>query len=175
MNIRGPRAPYDESKRFGETLCETYHQAHDVDARTVRIFNTYGPRMRSDDGRVIPTFVNQALAGENLSVYGDGEQTRSFCYVDDLVRGILLLATGDDFGGEVMNLGHTNEITIRELASVTRETINEDIEVEHQPLPEDDPQRRQPDITRAEERLGWEPEVGLEEGLKRTASYFFEL
>jgi len=174
VNIRGPRAPYDESKRFGETLCETYFQSHDVDARTVRIFNTYGPRMRPNDGRVIPTFVNQALAGENLSVYGDGEQTRSFCYVDDLVRGILLLAAGDDLAGEVMNLGHTNEITIRKLASVTRDTINEDIEVEHQPLPEDDPQRRQPDITRARELLGWEPEVGLEEGLKRTASYFSE-
>lgn len=172
VNIRGPRSPYDESKRFGETLCETYQESRGVDARTVRIFNTYGPRMRSDDGRVIPTFLTQALAGEDLTVYGEGDQTRSFCYVADLVRGILMLADGDGLAGEVMNMGHTNEITIRELADITKEVVNDDIGIDHQPLPEDDPQCRRPDISRAKEILGWEPEVPLREGLNRSAAFF---
>jgi len=172
VNIRGIRGCYDESKRFGETLTEAYRRAHDLDVRTARIFNTYGPRMREDDGRVVPTFISQALAGENLTVYGTGEQTRSFCYVDDLIEGIYKLMNIDSVDDAVLNIGNINEIKINELAEVITRLVDTESEVTYQELPEDDPSRRKPDINRARVQLGWEPTIGLEEGLKRTITAF---
>lgn len=176
VNVRGPRAPYDESKRFGESLAVAFMQQHDIDIRTVRIFNTYGPRMRPDDGRVIPNFLSQALRGEDLTVYGDGSQTRSFCYVEDLVRGIKLFAEAKESvgAGEAVNLGSTHEITIRELATTIRESVNTDSGIVFEDLPEDDPQVRQPDIGKARDNLEWEPRVELETGIQRTVEYFAE-
>jgi len=170
VNVRGPRAPYDESKRFGEALAVAYDQQYDVDVRTVRIFNTYGPRMRPDDGRVIPNFLSQALRGEDLTVYGDGSQTRSFCYVDDLVAGIRCVAGADRdvASGEVFNVGNTEEVTIRELAEVVIDVVETDSGVVFEELPADDPEVRRPDISKATETFDWEPEVGLREGLERT-------
>ncbi|GAA0656282.1 NAD-dependent epimerase/dehydratase family protein [Salarchaeum japonicum] len=174
VNIRGPRAPYDESKRFSEALAVAFQQQYDIDIRTVRIFNTYGPRMRPDDGRVIPNFLSQALRGEDLTVYGDGTQTRSFCYVSDLVTGIREFADADPntASGEVLNLGSTEEIEIRTLAKTILDVLDADSEIVHQDLPEDDPQVRRPDITRAKQLLGWEPTVSLEAGLERTLPQF---
>jgi UDP-glucuronate decarboxylase len=172
VNPRGIRACYDESKRFGETLAVAYEREYDLDVRTVRIFNTYGPRMRMDDGRVVPTFLSQALADEALTVYGDGTQTRSFCYVGDLVRGIRATMDVDGLAGEVVNLGHDDEITILELADTVCEVLDADVRTVHEPLPEDDPHRRQPDIDKARDLLGWEPEVSLVDGLERTAASY---
>lgn len=174
VNVRGPRAPYDESKRFSEALAVAFQQQYDVDVRTVRIFNTYGPRMRPDDGRVIPNFLSQALRGEDLTVYGDGTQTRSFCYVSDLVGGIRAFADADPeiAAGEVINLGSTEEIEIRTLAQTVLDVLGADSDIVHQSLPEDDPQVRCPDINRAQRVLDWEPTVTLKSGLKRTISYF---
>jgi Nucleoside-diphosphate-sugar epimerases len=174
VNIRGPRAPYDESKRFLEALGIAYQQQYEIDIRTVRIFNTYGPRMQPDDGRVIPNFISQALRGDDLTVYGDGSQTRSFCYVDDLVRGIRSVADApsDAVSGEVINLGSTDEIEIRELADVVIDTIDPDCDVVYQDLPADDPQVRRPDISRAEERLDWAPTTSLSAGIEKTIPYF---
>lgn len=172
VNIRGPRGCYDESKRFGETLTVAYHEEYDLDVRTVRIFNTYGPRMRIDDGRVVPNFVSQALRGEDLTVYGDGSQTRSFCYVDDLVDGIRKAMSIGGFAGEVVNLGSEHEITIRTLAETVLDVCNTESDVVHRPLPEDDPQRRRPDLSKARRELGYEPAVGLQEGLERTIDHF---
>ena len=174
VNIRGPRAPYDESKRFSEALGIAYQQQYDIDIRTVRIFNTYGPRMRPDDGRVIPNFLSQALRGDDLTVYGDGSQTRSFCYIDDLVQGIRAVADAPSatVSGEVINLGSTDEIAIRELADVIIDTIDPDCEVVYQDLPADDPQVRRPDISRAEERLDWTPAISLSAGIEDTIPYF---
>ncbi len=170
VNPIGPRGVYDEAKRFAEALVMAYHRAHGVDTRIVRIFNTYGPRMRAGDGRVVPNFILQALAGQDLTVYGDGSQTRSFCYVDDLIRGILLaLEHGDD---DPVNLGNPRETTIAEFAEAVIRATGSSAGIVHQPLPVDDPQVRQPDITRARELLGWEPTIDLATGLERTIDHF---
>lgn len=175
VNIRGVRGCYDESKRFGETLTVAYRREYDLDVRTARIFNTYGPRMRPDDGRVVPTFVSQALSGDDLTVYGDGTQTRSFCYVDDLVDGLLSLMNADGLEYSVYNVGNENERTILELAEEILDLVDTDSQIVHDPLPEDDPRRRRPNITRAKKDLQWEPKVPLEEGLERTISYFRQI
>jgi len=165
VNPIGPRGVYDEAKRYAEALTMAYHGAQGVNTAIVRIFNTYGPRMRSHDGRAIPTFVRQALESEPLTVFGDGSQTRSFCYVDDLVRGLHLLA---DSGEHLpVNLGNPNEFTILELAQTVVRVTESKSEIVFEALPIDDPQVRQPDITRAKQLLGWEPEIELEEGLRR--------
>ncbi|AUG47900.1 NAD-dependent dehydratase [Haloarcula taiwanensis] len=172
VNIRGPRGCYDESKRFGETLTVAYEKRYDIDVRTARIFNTYGPRMRADDGRVVPTFVTQALDGEDLTIYGDGTQTRSFCYVSDMVAGLRALMDQPGLDGEVVNIGRENEITIRTLADRILEHCDTDSDLIFEPLPEDDPERRRPDISKAQKLLNWEPNVSLNEGLRQTISYF---
>jgi dTDP-glucose 4,6-dehydratase len=165
VNPIGPRGVYDEAKRYAEALTMAYHNQQGVDTAIVRIFNTYGPRMRPHDGRAIPTFVRQAVANQPLTVFGDGSQTRSFCYVDDLIRGIHLLATSGEH--LPVNLGNPTEMTLLELAETVIRVTGSTSEVVFEALPVDDPQVRQPDITRAKQLLGWEPEVGLEEGLKR--------
>lgn len=172
VGVRGPRAPYDESKRFAEALGTAYYNQHRLDVRTVRIFNTYGPRMREDDGRVVPNFLGQALRGEDLTVYGDGSQTRSFCYVSDLVRGIRGLAEVESERGAdaVVNLGNTREVSIQELAELVIRLVNVEVNVTYHDLPEDDPRRRCPDLTRAKQLLGWSPTVDLETGLRYTAA-----
>jgi dTDP-glucose 4,6-dehydratase len=165
VNPIGPRGVYDEAKRYAEAMTMAYHRQQGVDTCIARIFNTYGPRMRPHDGRAIPTFLRQALAGQPLTVFGDGSQTRSFCYVDDLVRGLYLLATSDEH--LPVNLGNPGEYTLLQLAQVVVEVTGSASEIVFEALPEDDPQVRQPDIKRARELLGWEPEVSLEEGLRR--------
>lgn len=174
VNIRGPRGCYDESKRFGETLTVAYEQEYDLDVRTVRIFNTYGPRMRPDDGRAIPNFVSQALNGRELTVYGDGSQTRSFCYVDDMVRGLRTLMDEKGLQGEVVNLGSEYEITVLDLAESILDVCETESGITHNPLPEDDPSRRRPDLSKAKRVLGFEPTVNLETGLEKTIDYFEE-
>ena len=175
VNLLGPRSCYDEGKRVAETLMMDYHRQNNVDIRIARIFNTYGPRMARGDGRVVSNFVVAALGGEKLTVYGDGTQTRSFCYVDDLVDGLLRFMEyeGAD-AAEPVNLGSTEEHSMKDLVACLGEVLGHPLEVEHQPLPENDPVRRRPDITRARERLGWEPGVPLLEGLRRTVDYFRE-
>lgn len=168
VNPVGPRSCYDESKRFGEALVMAYVRAHDLDARIIRIFNTYGPRMRPDDGRVVPNFVLQALRGEPLTIYGDGSQTRSFCYVDDLVRGIMACAAADSTRGRVVNLGNPEEYPISEFARIVSEIAGVPLRTASRPMPPDDPARRCPDNSLARELLGWQPEVPLREGLRRT-------
>ncbi len=170
VNPVGPRGVYDEAKRFAEALTMAYHRYHGVDTRIVRIFNTYGPRMRAGDGRVVPTFINQALDGEPLTVFGDGSQTRSFCYVDDEVEGIWRLLRSDIH--EPVNIGNPHEMTVLEFAETVLRLTRSSSRIEFRPLPEDDPKVRQPDITLARERLGWEPRVSLEEGLEATIEYF---
>ncbi|MFD1562782.1 UDP-glucuronic acid decarboxylase family protein [Haloarchaeobius amylolyticus] len=174
VNIRGIRGCYDESKRFGETLAVAYRRKYDIDARAVRIFNTYGPRMRPDDGRVIPTFINQALNDEDLTVYGDGEQTRSFCYVDDLVDGLISVMNHSNPNYDVYNIGRANERTILELAEEITELIETNSGIVFEPLPEDDPTRRKPDLSRVHNDIGWYPEIDLSSGLENTISYFQE-
>lgn len=173
VNQLGPRACYDEGKRVAETLMCDYHRQNAVDIRIARIFNTYGPRMSFDDGRVVSNFVLQALRDEAFSIYGDGEQLRSFCYVDDMVRGLVALMEdeSDDCHAPV-NLGNPDEISIRDLATKIATTVGNDAQFAQQPLPEDDPVRRCPDITRAKDRLGFTPTVGLDDGLKRTLDDF---
>jgi dTDP-glucose 4,6-dehydratase len=166
VNPIGPRGVYDEAKRYAEALTMAYHRQQGVDTAIVRIFNTYGPRMRPNDGRAIPTFVRQALASQPLTVFGDGSQTRSFCYVEDLIRGLFLLATSGEH--LPVNLGNPGEFTILELAEAVLRVTGSASEIVYEALPEDDPQQRQPDITRARQVLGWQPEIDLEEGLKRT-------
>jgi dTDP-glucose 4,6-dehydratase len=170
VNPIGPRGVYDEAKRFGEAMVMAYHRHHGVDVRIVRIFNTYGPRMRPDDGRVVSNLLVQALSGEPLTIYGEGEQTRSFCYVDDEVEGFLQLLDSDHVGP--VNMGNPNEFTVRELADLVLEITGSSSELVFEPLPTDDPARRQPDITLARSVLGWEPKVQLREGLARTAEHF---
>lgn len=171
VNPIGIRSCYDEGKRVAETLMFDYHRQNQVDARIVRIFNTYGPRMAIDDGRVVSNFIVQALRGEPLTIYGDGSQTRSFCYVSDLVRGLVAMMNAPDFTGPV-NLGNPSEFTIGELAETVLRMTRSRSPIIHKPLPQDDPVRRCPDISLAKARLGWEPVVGLEEGLGRTVEYF---
>jgi dTDP-glucose 4,6-dehydratase len=165
VNPIGPRGVYDEAKRYAEALTMAYHGQQGVDTAIVRIFNTYGPRMRPHDGRAIPNFVRQALAGEPLTIYGDGSQTRSFCYVDDLIRGLHLLARSEEH--LPVNLGNPGEFTVLELAQTVLRVTGSSSEIVHEALPVDDPKVRQPDITRAQQVLGWEPEVSLEDGLRR--------
>jgi dTDP-glucose 4,6-dehydratase len=172
VNPIGERGVYDEAKRFAEALTMAYHRYHGVETRIVRIFNTYGPRMRIDDGRALPTFMSQALRGEPLTVYGDGSQTRSFCYVDDLVDGIYRLLMSDVT--EPVNVGNPDEITIKEFAEEIIDLTGAKSSITYEPLPKDDPQVRQPDITRAKEELGWTPNVDRRDGLKRTLDYFEE-
>jgi dTDP-glucose 4,6-dehydratase len=170
VNPVGPRGVYDEAKRFAEAMTMAYHRVHGLDTRIVRIFNTYGPRMRPRDGRVVPTFITQALRGEPLTVFGDGSQTRSFCYVDDLIDGIIRLLESDET--EPVNIGNPHEMTILEFAEIIRKAVGSSSPIAFCPLPTDDPKTRQPDITRARQRLGWEPRVTLEEGLVKTIEYF---
>jgi dTDP-glucose 4,6-dehydratase len=172
VNPVGPRGVYDEAKRFAEAMTMAYHRAHGLDVRIVRIFNTYGPRMRLRDGRVVPAFIPQALTGEPLTVFGEGKQTRSFCYVDDLVEGIWRLLESDL--AEPCNIGNPHEMTILEFAETIREACGSDSPIVFKPLPVDDPQTRRPDITLARTRLGWEPKVSLREGLESTIRYFRE-
>jgi len=170
VNPVGPRGVYDEAKRFSEAMTMAYRRAHGVDTRIVRIFNTYGPRMRPDDGRVISNFVVQALRGEPLTVYGDGSQTRSFCFVDDEIRGLVALL--DSGAHDPVNLGNPNEFTILELAEIVLDVTGSSSTIEHHPLPTDDPAQRKPDITRARQILGWEPHVDLRTGIEKTVEYF---
>jgi dTDP-glucose 4,6-dehydratase len=170
VNPVGPRGVYDEAKRFAEAMTMAYHRYHGIDTRIVRIFNTYGPRMRARDGRVVSNFVVQALKGEPLTVYGDGRQTRSFCYVSDLVDGIYRLFMSDHT--EPTNIGNPNEFTVRQLAELVLRLTGSSAVIESRPLPIDDPKVRQPDITKARSLLGWEPRVELEEGLRQTIAYF---
>ncbi len=170
VNPIGPRSVYDEAKRFAEALTMAYHRKHGLETRIVRIFNTYGPRMRLNDGRVIPNFVPQALQGQPLTVYGDGSQTRSFCYVSDLVEGIYRLFNSDEV--EPVNLGNPNEISILEFARLVNEMTGNDAGIVFKPLPKDDPRRRKPDISKAKRILGWEPVISLKEGLELTIEYF---
>ena len=170
VNPIGPRGVYDEAKRFAEAMTMAYHRAHGVDTRIVRIFNTYGPRMRLNDGRVLPNFIHQALTGQPLTVYGDGQQTRSFCYVSDLIEGIYRLMMADEH--EPVNLGNPQEITVLEFAERVRALTGADVPIVFQPLPVDDPKRRCPDITKARVLLKWEPQVSLDEGLRRTIAHF---
>ncbi len=170
VNPIGPRGCYDESKRAAEAFTMAYNRARGVETRIVRIFNTYGPRMRIDDGRVIPNFITQALRGQPLTVYGDGSQTRSVCYVDDLVRGILLVLDSDD--PMPFNIGTEYEVTMLELAGLIKRLSGSSSEIEFRPLPADDPRRRRPDLTRARTILGYEPRVGIEDGLLKTMEYF---
>jgi dTDP-glucose 4,6-dehydratase len=165
VNPIGPRGVYDEAKRYAEALTMAYHTQQGVDTAIVRIFNTYGPRMRAHDGRAIPTFVRQAIENKPLTVFGDGSQTRSFCYVDDLIRGLYLLAASEEHFP--VNLGNPSEFKILELAEAVLRVTESKSEIVFEALPVDDPQIRQPDITRAKQLLGWEPEIDLEEGLRR--------
>jgi UDP-glucuronate decarboxylase len=171
VNPIGIRACYDEGKRVAETLFFDYHRQNGVDIRVVRIFNTYGPRMHPGDGRVVSNFIVQALRGEDITVYGDGSQTRSFCYVDDLVEGFLRMMAAEDFTGPV-NLGNPGEFTILQLAESVIRMVDSKSKIIYKPLPQDDPLQRKPDISLAREKLGWEPKVSLEEGLARTIDYF---
>jgi len=170
VNPVGPRGVYDEAKRFMESITTAYHTFHNVETRIIRIFNTYGPRMRLDDGRALPTFMSQALRGEDVTVYGDGSQTRSFCYVDDLVEGIYRLLLSDY--SKPVNIGNPSEITLLEFAEEVLKLTGSKSKIVYEPLPQDDPKQRKPNITKAKELLGWEPKVDRHEGLKRTLEYF---
>ncbi|MCF0073462.1 SDR family oxidoreductase [Dyadobacter sp. CY261] len=173
VNPIGPRGCYDEAKRYQEAITMAYHRYHDLETRIVRIFNTYGPRMRLNDGRVLPAFMGQALRGEDITVFGDGSQTRSFCYVDDLVEGIYRLLMSDY--SLPVNIGNPREITIGQFAEEIIKLTGTDQKVVYKPLPQDDPKQRQPDISKAKEILGWEPKVSREEGLRITYDYFRSL
>ncbi len=170
VNPVGSRGVYDEAKRFAEAMTMAYHRYHGVETRIVRIFNTYGPRMRLDDGRALPAFMGQALLGEPITVFGDGSQTRSFQYVDDLVEGIWRLLHSDE--ADPVNIGNPDEVTIKEFAEEVVALTGSSSTVTYEPLPADDPKVRQPDITRAREVLGWEPRVDRADGLRRTLDYF---
>ncbi len=170
VNPVGPRGVYDEAKRFAEAMTMAYHRFHGVQTRIVRIFNTYGERMRVNDGRVVPAFISQALRDEPLTVFGDGSQTRSFCYVSDLIEGIYRLLMSDEVFPT--NIGNPSEMTVLQFAERIRELVGTKAPIEFRPLPEDDPKIRRPDITKARKLLGWEPRVPLDEGLKRTIDYF---
>jgi dTDP-glucose 4,6-dehydratase len=170
VNPVGPRGVYDEAKRYMESITMAYHTFHNVDTRIIRIFNTYGPRMRLNDGRALPAFIGQALRGEDMTVFGDGSQTRSFCYVDDLVEGIYRLLMSDYT--QPVNIGNPNEISLKDFAEEVLKLTGAGVKIIYKPLPVDDPKQRQPDITKARMLLGWEPKVGRAEGLKKTYDYF---
>ncbi len=173
VNPVGPRGVYDEAKRFMESITMAYHTYHGVETRIVRIFNTYGPRMRLNDGRALPAFIGQALRGEDLTVFGDGSQTRSFCYVDDLIEGIYRLLMSNY--ALPVNIGNPNEITLLEFAEEVLKLTGATVKIIHKPLPVDDPKQRRPDISKAKTLLGWEPKIGRAEGLKKTYDYFRSL
>lgn len=170
VNPIGPRGVYDEAKRFAEAMVMAYHRFHGLDTHIVRIFNTYGPRMRLNDGRALPNFVHQALTGQPITVYGDGKQTRSFCYVSDLIEGIYRLMNSDEH--DPVNIGNPQEITILEFAERIRKLLGSEVPIIFKPLPQDDPKQRCPDITKAKRLLGWQPKVNLEEGLRLTLDFF---
>lgn len=170
VNPIGVRGVYDEAKRFAEALTMAYHRQHGIDAKIARIFNTYGPRMRKDDGRAIPTFINQALNNEPLTVFGDGSQTRSFCYVSDLIEAIHKLMLSDI--NAPVNLGNPHEMTVKELAEMVIELAGSKSQIVYKPLPQDDPKTRRPDIAKAQRLLGWQPEIPLDEGLRKTIAWF---
>jgi dTDP-glucose 4,6-dehydratase len=170
VNPIGPRGVYDEAKRFAEAMVMAYHRFHGVDTHIVRIFNTYGPRMRLNDGRALPNFVHQALTGQPITVYGDGRQTRSFCYVSDLIEGIYRLMNSDEH--EPVNIGNPQEITILEFAGRIRKLLGSEVPIIFKPLPQDDPKQRCPDISKAKRLLGWQPRVNLDEGLRLTLEFF---
>jgi dTDP-glucose 4,6-dehydratase len=170
VNPVGPRGCYDEAKRFAEALTMSYQRHHDLQTRIVRIFNTYGPRMRLDDGRVLPAFIGQALRGEPLSVFGNGQQTRSFCFVDDLIEGVYRLFESDEV--YPTNIGNPREMTILQFAEHVQDAVGSSVPLEFHPMPEDDPKVRQPDISKAKGLFAWEPQVGLEEGIQRCLEYF---
>ncbi len=174
VNITGIRSCYDEGKRAAETLCFDYERMHDLEIRVIRIFNTYGPRMDMNDGRVVSNFITQALKGEDITIYGDGSQTRSFCYVSDLVRGIIDFMNHPDFSGP-MNLGNEGEFTIKELAETVIRLTGSRSRISYRDLPQDDPTRRRPDLTLAREKIGYETRVKLEEGLTKTIPYYKEV
>jgi dTDP-glucose 4,6-dehydratase len=173
VNPVGPRSCYDESKRYAEAIVSAYRRVHKLETRIVRIFNTYGPRMRLDDGRVVPAFVSQALKGEDFTVFGDGKQTRSFCFASDLIDGFVRLVLSDI--ADPVNIGNPREMTMLEFAEAVRVANGGGGKIVHQPLPKDDPKQRRPDIRRAKELLGWEPKIALEQGLKETIAYFREV
>ncbi len=173
VNPIGPRGVYDEAKRFMESITMAYHTFHQVETRIVRIFNTYGPKMRLNDGRALPAFIGQALRGEDLTVFGDGSQTRSFCYVDDLVEGIYRLLLSDY--EKPVNIGNPNEISLKDFAEEVLKLTGSNVKIVYKPLPVDDPKQRQPDITKARQILNWEPQVERTEGLKKTFEYFKNL
>lgn len=175
VNPIGPRSCYDEGKRCAETLFFDYHRQHQLDIKVARIFNTYGPRMHPNDGRVVSNFIVQALQGEDITLYGDGQQTRSFCYVDDLVKGLMSLMDSRDGVTGPINLGNPGEFTIKELAEQVIELTGSGSKLAHKPLPQDDPRKRRPDITRAQEQLNWGPSIALKEGLTKTIAYFDHL
>jgi dTDP-glucose 4,6-dehydratase len=170
VNPIGPRGVYDEAKRFAEAITLAYHRTHGVETRIVRIFNTYGPRMRLRDGRAVPAFMSQALRNEDVTVFGDGTQTRSFCYVSDLVDGILRLL--DSNTHDPVNIGNPHEVTIEQIARTIISLVGSTSRIVYRPLPQDDPKQRKPDITRAQTVLGWQPHIGLEDGLAKTVGYF---
>jgi dTDP-glucose 4,6-dehydratase len=172
VNSIGPRGCYDEAKRFAEAIVMAYHRMHQIDTKIVRIFNTYGPRMRLKDGRIVPNFVRQALTGEPMTIYGDGSQTRSFCYATDLIDGIYRLMLSKE--NLPVNIGNPTEFTVLEFANLVKKLTGSSSELVFQPLPQDDPKQRKPDITKARETLGWEPRIELEEGLGRTLEFFRE-
>ncbi len=172
VNPVGPRGVYDEAKRFAEAITFAYRRFHKLNTKVARIFNTYGPRMRADDGRVVPSFINQALSGDDITVYGDGSQTRSFCYVSDTVDGLVRLMLSE-FAGPV-NIGNPDEMTIGEFADFVLDSVDSTSSIVYRELPRDDPKVRRPDITLAREKLGWEPEVALREGMARTIDFFRE-
>lgn len=174
VNPLGVRSVYDEAKRFSESMCMAYYREHGLDIRIARIFNTYGTRMKADDGRVIPNFINQALAGQPLTIFGDGTQSRSFCHVDDLVDGIIELATRENLAGQVFNLGNPEEVSMLDLARLTIELSGSSSRISFKSLPGDDPPRRCPDITRAAQLLGFKPKISLEQGLNSLIPWFRE-
>ncbi len=172
VNPNGIRSVYDEGKRFGEALTWSFRRVHNVDARIIRIFNTYGPFMQKDDGRAVSAFITQAIGGVSMTIFGEGNQTRSFCYVDDLIDGIIKAMFTGGTNGEVINLGNPDERTISNLATLVKELTGSQSQIVHEGLPADDPVQRRPDITKAQKLLGWQPKISLEEGLKKTIEYF---
>ncbi len=172
VNPIGPRSCYDESKRFAETLTRSFHSKYDLDVRIARIFNTFGPSMRKDDGRAIPNFITQALSGQFITVYGDGKQTRSFCFISDMIDGLVKLMFTDSLSGQVVNLGNTEERSILSVARLVKDLTKSKSEIVFESLPKDDPTRRRPDITKAKEMLNWEPKIDFVEGVKETVEWF---
>jgi nucleoside-diphosphate-sugar epimerase len=172
VNPFGVRSCYDESKRFAEALTMSFHRKHNLDVRIARIFNTFGSRMRLDDGRVIPNFIVESLTGKPITVYGDGKQTRSFCYISDMIEGLLKLMFKDNISGEVVNLGNPEERSILDFAALIKKMTNSNSEITFKPLPKDDPTRRKPDISKAKKLLGWEPKTDFTNGLEKTIEWF---